>query len=316
MPFPIDTKLVVAVSSSALFDMKEEGEVFTREGIVAYRRLQRERVNLPMSAGVAFPFVRRLLKLNDVFLDEQPIEVVVLSRNDPDTCRRAMRSIEHFELSITRGAFLNGSPPYPYIPAFNASLFISANKADVADALAQGHPAGLVSTSAIVDGSTDNCLRIAFDFDGVLADDESEAVYRTNHDVHEFNSHEVANKDRPHNPGPLKKLLDGIARLQRIEQAKVLEDKAYAPAIEIAIVTARGAPADERLATTLAAWNVTPDKTFLLGGMAKSRILGAFRPAIFFDDQLGHVEDASTVAPSVHVPFGISNQGESKRSAG
>lgn len=123
MPYPIERKLVVAVASSALFDLAESDAVFKNNGPKAYREYQEENLDTPLDIGVAFPFVRRFLEINNRFPDKRPVEVVLLSRNSAITGKRVFRSILHHSLDISRAAFLEGKSPYPYIPAFNASLF-------------------------------------------------------------------------------------------------------------------------------------------------------------------------------------------------
>ncbi len=306
MPFPIEQKLVIAVASGALFDLRDSDRVFQEQGLETYRQFQREHQDEILAPGVVFPFIRRLLSLNQK--DEQhPIEVILLSRNDPDTGLRVFRSIEHYQLGISRAAFLNGRSPYRYIPAYSASLFLSANRDDVREAIMQGFPAGLVLDSAYVDDPEDAGLRVAFDFDGVLADDESERVYQETHNLNHYHASEREKAAVALNPGPLKELLEKIARIQERERQRASADRHYQPLIRTAIITARNAPAHERLITTLRQWGITVDETFFLGGMDKTRILSVFRPHIFFDDQMVHLDTASGIVPSVHVPFGIAN---------
>lgn len=307
MPFRLDEKLVIGVASSALFDLRESDRIFRERGYEEYRLHQRENERVVLNPGVAFPFIKRLLTLN---ADERwtPVEVILLSRNDTDTGLRVLNSIEAAGLGITRAAFLKGSSPWPYIPAFRCSLFLSANEQDVKEAIMAGHPAGLVLDSKFVDDPADRELRIAFDFDGVLADDESEIVYQQTRDLKAYHSSEKEKAQQCLNPGPLKGLLEKIAQLQELERKLAAANPAYRPILKTAIITARNAPAHERLVHTLRTWGITVDQTFLLGGMEKSSILEIFKPHIFFDDQKVHLDTASGIVPSVHVPFGIMNQ--------
>jgi len=304
--FHIEDKLVIAIASSALFNLAESDEVYKKEGVDAYRKYQKEKLNHPFAKGVAFPFIRRLLNLNKLY-PEKPVEVIFLSRNDPYSGQRMYRSAQHYELEITRGAFLAGRSPHEYINAFNASLFLTANKDDAIEAIKAKFPAGIVLESAVSDDENDSELRIAFDFDGVLADDESERVFSEGQ-IEAFMKNETEKKDLPHEPGPLKDLLDKISKFQKIEAEAMKKDTNHKPALRIAIITARNAPANERFVTTLESWNISVDETFFLGGIEKSRILKVFKPHIFFDDQKGHLEPTSTVIPSVHIPFGIKNK--------
>ncbi len=307
MPYPIEKKLVVAVTSRAVFDMREANQVFDDEGTERYREYQLARISEPLAPGVAFPFIRRLLRLNDLYADQHPVEVVVLSRSDPASGRRFYRSCKHHGLDITRGAFLSGKSPFPYIGSFNASIFLSANESDVVGAVRTGLPAGLVLPSNAVDDSADHELRIAFDFDGVLTDDESEAVYGDSKDLDEFAKYELDQAAKPHNAGPLKDLFTKIGFFQKLETKRAREQPGYIPAVRIAIVTARSAPANERVITTLEAWGMSATETFFMGGIEKKRVLDVLKPHIFFDDQLVHLEPAAATIPSVYVPFGVAN---------
>jgi 5'-nucleotidase len=310
MPYSLDNRLVIGVASSAMFDLADSDDVFRSRGEAAYRTFQEENLNLPLGKGIAFSFVKRLLSLNNLSADplEDPlVEVVLLSRNDPDTGLRVMKSIEHYGLGITRAIFMQGKSPYTFIPSLNISLFLSGNEADVAEAIRAGFPAGHVLDSTIIDDDDDD-LRIAFDFDGVLADDEAESVMQRTKNLAEFHAHETQNALQPHNPGPLKEFLVRISKIQQVEEARKKSDPAYQNRLRVSIVTARNAPSHERALHTLKSWGVTVNDAFFLGGIEKGKVLGVLRPHIFFDDQSGHLESAAPVAPSVHIPFGIVNK--------
>ena len=309
MAFQIEQKLVIGVASSALFDLSESHQVYLEEGPDAYRGYQERHLDVILGKGVAFPFIRRFLNINKCLPRQSPVEVVLFSRNSPETGLRVMRSIAHYGLDISRAAFMNGKSPYAYLPAFNASLFLSANEEDVKSAIAVDYPAGLVLPSRIADDEDDLELRVAFDFDGVLADDESETVFKRNNDLDEFHAHERLHVARPHQPGPLADLFRKLAMMQRLEDRAHRRDPGYRKIVRIAIITARNAPSHERVVTTLKSWGVSADETFFLGGMEKARVLSVFRPHIFFDDQLTHLKAApGGTIPMVHVPFGIANR--------
>lgn len=310
MPYDLESRLVVGVASSAVFDLTESDAVFRRDGEEQYREYQEANLNAPLQKGIAFSFIKRLLSLNDLCLDptnDPLVEVILLSRNDPDTGMRVMNSIAHHELSITRAIFMQGKSPYEFIPALNISLFLSGDAADVRAAIEANFPAGQVLDSAIVDDDSDNGLRIAFDFDGVLANDESESVMQITQDLEKFHEHEVRNMMQPHDPGPLQQFLIRIANIQKVEEQKRKSDDSYQNRLRVSLVTARNAPSHERALNTLKSWGVMPNDAFFLGGIDKKRILQILKPHIFFDDQPGHLAGAATVAPSVHIPFGITN---------
>jgi 5'-nucleotidase len=306
MPFSIEDKLVVAVASSALFDLTESDSVFVDKGAEAYRAYQRLMEGETLSPGVAFAFIRRLLTLNRPEEDDEPVEVILLSRNDPDTGLRVMNSISAHGLPISRAVFVSGRDPFRYIEAFNASLFLSADEKNVTEAILKGLPAGRVLASTYTEDRNDPELRIAFDFDCVLADDEAERVYQLE-GLEGFQQSEATKALEPHNPGPLKRLLAEIGRIQEREIARAQADPRYRKIIRTAIVTSRNAPAHKRVVTTLRSWGIRVDETFFLGGMGKGRILQEFKPHLFFDDQMTHAGSAAGTVPAVHVPFGPAN---------
>ena len=307
MPYPIENKLVIAVASSALFDLSESDAVFREKGENEYRRYQEKNIDIPFEKGVAFPFVKRLLSLNESFPEEQPVEVVLLSKNSPETGERVFRSIKHYGLDMCRACFTTGKQNFQYLPAFNAALFLSANVNDVKDALTAGYAAGRVlPTKYVADDDSDKQLRLAFDFDGVLATDESEKIYKVSGDINQFYSHEVAHAGEALQLGPVGALLQKISAFQQLEKQRALQDASYQRILKTSIVTARSAPAHERVVASLKAWGVEVDDAFFLGGIEKARILNILKPHIFFDDQMTHFEGIENV-PAVHIPFGVAN---------
>ena len=307
MSYNLADRLVIGIASSALFDLAESGAVFRDEGEESYRRYQEEHVDAPFTPGVAFPFIQRLLSLNDIAsVDDPLVEVIVMSRNDPDTGLRVMRSVAYHKLGISRAIFTQGRSPYLYIPVLNMSLFLSANEDDVRNAIAQNYPAGQVLASAYTDDNSKE-LRIAFDFDGVLADDKSEQIFRQ-HGLQDFQQHEVTNVVTPHSPGPLRDFLANVNKIQKREEQRFCEDDSYSRRVRVSIVTARSAPAHERAVASLKAWGVTVNDAFFLGGIDKGAIMPVLRPHIFFDDQKPHLLSTAQSVPSVHVPFGSNNR--------
>lgn len=307
MPYPIERKLVIAVSSSALFDLSESHAVFVEKGPKAYKEFQENNLDIVLEKGVAFPFIKRFLKINHRYPEKLPVEVVLLSRNSAATGKRVFRSIKHYGLDISRAAFMEGKSPYEYIPSFNASLFLSANEVDVQKAIDSGYPGGVVLPSKTITDDDNDELRIAFDFDGVIADDESEVVFKGGN-LPEFHEYEVANSEIPHKPGPLADLFKKLSFLQKLEDREVERDRDYKRIITTAIVTARNAPAHERVITTLEHWGVSANEMFFLGGMEKNRILSKLKPHMFFDDQRSHLQSEAGDIPMVHIPFGVANK--------
>ncbi|GAA2636450.1 5'-nucleotidase [Streptomyces spororaveus] len=307
MKYDLSDRVVIGIASSALFDLADCDAVFREQGEDAYRRYQEAHVDDVLDKGVAFPFVRRLLSLNDLAEPLDPlVEVIILSRNDPDTGLRVMRSIAAHGLQISRAVFRQGRSSHRFIRALNMSLFLSASGSDVREAVADGLPAGHVLATERVDDDTDQELRIAFDFDGVLAGDSSERIFRTA-GIDGFRAHEVLNAATPHDPGPLKDFLAGINRIQRREEEERRKDPAYQPRLRVSLVTARDAPAHERAVRSLKQWGLRVNDAFFLGGIDKAAVMSALDPHIFFDDQVAHLTGTAPATPSVHVPFGVVN---------
>jgi 5'-nucleotidase len=301
MPYTIDGKLVVAISSRALFDFEEENRVFEREGEAAYIALQFARLDVPAKEGVAFQLVKKLLAFNTE--QAQRVEVVILSKNDPVSGLRVFRSAERAGLKLERGVFTRGRSPYRYLDALKANLFLSANENDVMSALDARFPAArVVPESAQAAGRHGDEVRIAFDGDAVLFSDEAEHVYQRE-GLEAFTRHETVHALKPLPPGPFKPLLEALHRLQAASGTDV------PVRIRTALVTARSAPAHERAVRTLMDWNIAVDEAMFLGGLDKGSFLKAFEPDFYFDDQRGHVESAQKHVATGHVPFGIANIG-------
>ena len=299
MPANLDGRLVVAISSRALFDFEEENRVFEAGDDRAYMQLQLQRVEEPARPGVAFSLVNKLLAFNATAGDRQRVEVVILSRNDPVSGMRVFRSAQHYGLPIERGVFTRGEPPWRYLRPLAANLFLSTNEADVRQALAAGVPAARVYPhSARASAAHPDEVRIAFDGDAVLFSDEAERVFQAE-GLHAFQSHERDRAATPLAPGPFKPLLEALHRLQR--------EPAAGMRLRTALVPARSAPAHERAIRTLMAWHIDVDEAMFLGGLAKGSFLREFEPDFFFDDQTGHIENAALHVPAGHVASGVSN---------
>jgi len=292
-------KLVVAISSRALFDLDESHKIFETKGKEAFCRYQIEHENNVLGPGSGYSLVKKLLALNEKSPDAPFVEIILLSQNSADTGLRIFNSIAHHGLKITRAAFTSGISPYGYIPAFGAHLFLSANAEDVIKALDSGYAAATILTGFPSTASCTGQLKIAFDGDSVLFSDEAERIYQEQ-GLDAFTENERAEADKPLPCGPFK---DFLAALQKIQSCFDLET----PPIRTALITARAAPAHERVVKTLRSWNIRIDEALFLGGMPKTGFLKAFGADIFFDDQKGHCELASKHVPAGHVPNGIIN---------
>jgi 5'-nucleotidase len=299
MPANLDDKLVVALSSRALFDFEEENAVFDEDDPRSYERLQLSRLNQPAAQGAAFKLVKKLLAFNTPTAHK--VEVVILSRNDPVTGLRVFKSAEHHNLPITRGVFLRGRPPYGYLSPLKADLFLSANPDDVRRALETGFPAARVyAKSPDAAESHAHEVRIAFDGDAVLFSDEAERVYQER-GLPAFEEHERTRAGEPLPPGPMQPFLRALHTLQKNPPPD------SAMRIRTALVTARSAPAHDRAVRTLMSWDIEVDEAMFLGGLDKGPFLRVFEPDFYFDDQLAHVQSASQAGPSGHVDAGIVN---------
>lgn len=288
-------KLVVAISSRALFNLDESHGIYERDGVDAYTQHQIDHEDEPLDPGVAFPLVKKLLALNLNRTEQPVIEVILLSRNSADTGLRVFNSIRHHQLPISRAAFTRGASTSPYVGSFGAHLFLSTDPEDVRAALASGHAAATVLTSNSTDNATDQ-LRIAFDGDAVLFSDDSERIFKTQ-GLTAFEENETAAAKIPLEGGPFKPFLAVVHQIQRNNS----------DLIRTALVTARGAPAHERVVRTLRAWDIRIDEAFFLGGLDKGAFLKAFGADIFFDDQQVHCESARRHVATGHVPHGIAN---------
>lgn len=296
MSLSLADKLVVGVSSRALFDLEYENEIYEKEGLEKYSKFQVEHENDILRPGKAFPLIKALHNLN---ADGKNLtEIIIMSKNSADTSMRIFNSISHYNLNISRAALVGGESISKYLGAFKTDLFLSANESDVQDAINSNVAAGIIySSSEVHVNPTEDIkqIRIAFDGDAVIFSDESERIFKEK-GLKAFAEHEQLNAKKPLPEGPFAKLLKTLSLIQ---------DKFPKESVPIrtALVTARNAPAHERVIRTLEAWNVRIDEAFFLGGIEKSAVLKAFGAHIFFDDQTLHTEPASKVVPSARVPY-------------
>lgn len=289
--------LIVAISSRALFDLDESNRIFEQQGIKEYKKYQIAHEKDPLARGVAFHLAKKLLELNR---QEKLIEIVLLSRNSADTGLRTFNSIQHYQIDIKRAVFTSGNSPFPYINALGAHLFLSAHPEDVGKALTANIAAATILPTSNASISHSHQLRIAFDGDAVLFSDEAERVYQQTN-LRTFAKAEKKLAEKPLEGGPFKAFLAALHRIQSLFPSDTCP-------IRTALVTARSAPAHERVIKTLRAWNIRIDEALFLGGLPKGAFLKAFGADIFFDDQASHCESASEHVPTGHVPHGVKNE--------
>lgn len=297
MPEEIKNKLVVAISSRALFDLDESNQVFEQEGVNQYAKYQIAHENDILLPGPAFPLVQKLLALNQ---EQDLCEIILLSRNSADSGLRIFNSIQHYNLAITRAAFSSGKSPYPYVRAFQSHLFLSTNPEDVKQALQSQIAAATILPKAHSQSEPSFAeLRIAFDGDAVIFSDESEQIFQQQ-GLNAFTEHEAKLADQPMNGGPFKGFLAALHKIQKIFPENQCP-------IRTALVTARQAPAHKRVIQTLRSWSIRIDEAIFLGGLAKGDFLQAFQADIFFDDQQTHCDSSAKHVTTGHVPNGIAN---------
>ena len=296
MAVSLANKMVVGISSRALFDLELENKIYEEQGLQAYLDYQRVHEKDILRPGTAFPLIKALHKLNDG--GEQLVEIIIMSKNSADASLRIFNSIEAYGLEITRAALTGGAPIAPYLQPFKTDLFLSAHRPDVEQAINSGIAAGMILTGSHCGASSCQVsqIKIAFDGDAVLFAADSERIYQRS-GLQAFTDHERSKADIPMEEGPFANFLKTIAHVQ----AK-FKDRESSP-IRTALVTSRSAPAHERAIKTLRGWGVRVDEAFFLGGVSKTEVLSAYGAHIFFDDQHTHADPASEVVPSAVVPY-------------
>lgn len=298
MAYSLKNKLVVGVSSRALFDLSMENDIYEKEGMEAYCQYQMAHEEDVLLPGPGFSLISALLKLNELPGNEGRVEVIIMSRSSTDASLRIFHSIRHYGLPVTRAVLSGGGSPVPYLNALEADLFLSANEEDVQSAIDHGIAAGMIINGSIHTYQKNRDLkqiRIAFDGDAVLFTDDSEKLFQKS-GLEAFEENERKQAANPLEEGPFAKFLKTISRIQK-------EFAGQKAPIRTALVTSRCAPAHERVIRTLRAWNVQIDEAYFLGGISKKDVLKAFDAQIFFDDQMIHALAASEVVPSARVPY-------------
>lgn len=302
MPVGFGDKLVIAISSRALFNLDDSHKIFEEQGLDSYSQYQMDHEDEILAPGEAFPLVKKLLRINEKLSGEPKVEVILLSRNSADTGLRVFNSIEHHQLNITRAAFCGGESPYRYVAAFGCHLFLSTHAEDVRNALENGVAAATLMSSSAEDKDGDE-LKFAFDGDAVLFSDESERIYKQD-GLDAFTENEKTEAKKPMSGGPFKHFLQALHGLQSEFPVKSCP-------IRTALVTARSAPAHERVVRTLRAWDIRIDESLFLGGLSKGEFLKSYGADVFFDDQHRHCESAVPHVATGHVPHGVANESES-----
>ncbi len=297
----MESKLIIGISSRALFDLDKSHEIYEKEGLKSYENYQIENEDKTLDPGEAFNLVKKILKINELYDNSDRVEVILLSRNTSDTGLRIRNSIEDHNLNISRAAFCGGESPHRYVKDFGVHLFLSSSIEDVKLAIESN-----VAAATIIPRSSDNqkksnsdILKIAFDGDAVIFSDESEKVFHEK-GLEAFIENEV-NSESVLKEGPFKSFLVELNKIQNDFEINKCP-------IRTALVTARSAPSDKRVIKTLRNWGVRIDESLFLGGMTKNKFLESFDADIFFDDQKKHIMGAIENTTSGHVPYGIKNK--------
>lgn len=312
-----DRPLMIGVSARALFDMSAETAILESSGLDEYRRVQRLKRDVPLEPGIAYHFIKRMLSLNELDDDATKpplVEVAIISHIDPDTACRVMKSLKPLGLDIALSAFTSGGSLTPYIKSFGVRLYLSMSEESVREAVEAGLPAGHIirADESLTEHDTDDGeIRIAFDFDGIIANDDSERVFQTG-GLEQFNENEERDGDKPMKPGPLEPFLRSLSAIQKAEREYMRTHENYHQRLKTAIVTARNSLAGVRVMSTLDAWNIRIDEAFYMSGHNKNLMLDGYRPHLFFDDSPKHIARASKTTTSVHVPFGIANENKTE----
>ena len=296
MSYQLNDKLVIGISSRALFDLEYENSIYQEKGLEEYIKYEIAHEDEVLKPGTAFSLIKALLKLNEKF-NSNIIEVIVMSRNSPETGLRVFNSIEQLGLGICRAGFTGGESIVKYLSSFDLDLFLSKNEEDVQQAIDAGFASALIYDVPKDYTPDDHEIRIAFDGDAVIFSEESEEIYQRD-GLEAFLEHEKANAKKALPDGPFAKLLRTLSTIK----------VKYPNMLRIAIITARNNPAHKRVILTLRQWGVNIDEAFFLGGVEKKEILKAFNAHIFFDDQEAHVKPASTQIPSGRVPYKSGSQ--------
>jgi len=294
----VDLPLIIGVTTRAMFDLAEEHSVFEEQGVEAYAVLQRERENDPLKPGAAFEVVRRLLALNPQ-VGSPLVEVVLLSRNSPDLSLRAFRAFEEHKIPIKRGSFTSGRSVAPFVKAWKVDLFLSNDESDVSAAHLSGTAAARLGArpEEVVSDVPPDEVRFAFDGDAVVFGDASDQIY-AEQGLEKFLQHERENANVPMKRGPFGQTF--LPKLSKLRTQFMKSDGTSR--VRIAIVTARNAPAHERVVRTLREWGTPADEAHFVGPSEKAPILEATGAHIFFDDQEKHFEAAKEVVPCGLVP--------------
>jgi len=297
MSVDFSNTLVIGVSSRALFNLEEENRIYETEHIEAYRKYQQEHETELLKAGTAFYLVKSLLELNKL-VDTPIVEVIVMSKNSPETGVRMLNSITEYKLDITRIALTGGEPLAPYMDAFGIDLFLSKDPDDVQKIIDSSKcAAALIYAPPKSFNPKDNRVKIAFDADAVLFSEESEIRFKKE-GLDAFRKFEAQHENDPLQEGPFAKLLIKLSKIQ--EQLPTGIENSP---LRLAIITARNAPSHMWVIKTLRKWGVYVDEAYFLGKLDKYKVLDAYGAHIFFDDQELHLEKASEVVPAGKVPY-------------
>jgi 5'-nucleotidase len=313
MDQPSYKPLTIGISTSALFDLREEHQVYLEKGIDDYRQLQFARKREVMNPGTAFCVIQKLLAIN-VPGEKPRVEVALISRNDIETGIRARYSLDHYGLDIPRIALTGGKPVEAgLLKAYGIDLLLSRHPDDVQRAVDGDIAAAVLHDPPLHQPSCKpGKVHFAFDGDQVLFGGESETVFQKE-GLLGFMKFETEMADVPMPEGPFARVLFVIEALKA-----TFPDKETCP-IETSLVTMRSGTTQIRPMNTLIEWGQIVDGAYMIGRSSqeghkyqKVDVLAAIGADLFFDDQTYHTEPASKVVPSGYVPQKSGTAGEEK----
>ncbi|KAJ8287550.1 hypothetical protein COCON_G00002090 [Conger conger] len=223
--------------------------------------------------GVAFPFIKALVNVNDHFHklypdSEFPFHIALMTKNQAQEqhIRNHLNKLGLSQVSIHQDDY--SSKPEPKV------LYLSEDP-----------------------GKAEEAIKTA------LFSDESEIVYKKK-GLEAYLKNEDDSEDIPLGEGPLRCFLEALVNMEKKFHAKGLYKNCP---VQTFLVTSRDPViSGTRVLKTLKSWGLELTQAFFLSGRPKGPPLSMIQPHIFFDDQKPHIDGALKLGIiSAHVPYGI-----------